>query len=75
MLAKRGYSGNVTTSAVLALWWLTINNKVLCGHCILLPLDVWAEGVTRATESMVFYTRAHDVVAEEGYLPHGVPVV
>ena len=53
----------MTTSAVLAMWWDITN--CLCGLSILLPLAVLAEGVNHATERMVFYTRAHNVVAED----------
>ena len=38
------------------------NKNVSCGHSILLPLAVLAEGVLMLR--MVFYTRAHDGLAE-----------
>ena len=30
-------------------------------------MAVLAEGITHATDGMVFYARAHDVVAEDGW--------
>ena len=41
------------------------NKNVLCGHSILLPLAVLAEGVLMLR--MVFYTRAHAGLAEDGW--------
>ena len=41
------------------------NKNVSCGHSILLPLAVLAEGVLMLR--MVFYTRAHDGLAEDGW--------
>ena len=41
------------------------NKNVSCGHSILLPLAVLAEGVLMLR--MVFYTRACDGLAEDGW--------
>ena len=41
------------------------NKNVSCGHSILLPLAVLAEGVLMLR--MVFYTRAHAGLAEDGW--------
>ena len=44
---------------------VTDNKNVSGGHSILLPLAVLAEGVLML--QMVFYTRAHDGLAEDGW--------
>ena len=41
------------------------NKNVSCGHSILLPLAVLVEGVLMLR--MVFYTRAHDGLAKDGW--------